>query len=551
MIKKGEKRRAASPHTKGRQVRDEARADIFRILGDAPLSRDHLIENLHRLNDAYGHLSAPHMAALAEAMKLSQVEVYEVATFYHSFRVVKEGEVPPPRTVVRVCGNLACRMKGAENLRADLERALDGKADVVAAPCMGGCDRAPAVAVGGNQIGEADVEKVAAAVDGGDTAPFLPGYDGRLDYSQWRRCLDRSVRPDAVIDAVEASGLRGMGGAGFSAARKWRFMLDAPRPRVMVVNADEGEPGTFKDRYCLEATPHRVLEGALIAAWAVGAESLYIYLRDEYAAVRAILQKEITRLEGAELTGGITIHLRRGAGAYICGEETALLESLEGKRGQPRNKPPFPAQVGLFGLPTLVNNVETLYWVPQILTEGPDRFAMQGVNGAKGLRLYSVSGRVANPGVKEAPAGISLSALIEEYCGGMAKGHQLMSFLPGGASGGILPASFADRPLDFGAFDDVGCMVGSGAVVVLSQHDDPLETARDLIAFFADESCGQCTPCRIGCDRMKGLLENPAANEGLIRELASAMRDASICGLGQAAPNPVLSVLDHFGKGGS
>jgi formate dehydrogenase len=524
------------------QVLDETRE----ILGDAPRDRDLLLEHLHRLNDRVGYLTAAHLAALAHEMRLSQAEVYEVATFYHHFRVVPDGAEPPPEVVVRVCDGVACHMQGASALLAAVDKAEGRRVHVIPGPCMGACDRAPAVAVGPNQVVHADAGKVHEFLREAHIEPLLPDHDDSAAYAAWRRCLAGEWSRADVTASVEASGLRGLGGAGFPAARKWRFLHGAPKPRYLVVNADEGEPGTFKDRYCLEQTPHRVLEGALIAAWAIEAEAIYVYLRDEYPAARVILERAIARLREDGLDGGIAIHLRRGAGAYICGEESALLESLEGKRGLPRHKPPYPAQAGLFGRPTLINNVETLWWLPPILERGPDWFAGQGANGAKGLRLYSVSGRVRAPGVKEAPAGITTRALIDEHCGGMADGHEFTAFLPGGASGGILPARYADRPLDFGAFDDLGAFVGSAAVVILSQEDDPADIALNLMRFFEDESCGQCTPCRLGTEKAAELMKRGEWDAQLLGELARAMADASICGLGQAAPNPMLAVLRHF-----
>ncbi len=485
-------------------------------------------------------------------MRLAQAEVYEVATFYAHFDVVREGEDPPPALTVRVCDGLSCRLAGASELLLALgERVGDG-ARVMPAPCMGRCDTAPVAAVGRRHVTRATAETVADAVTHGavhaEIPPYLDfdAYVGEGGYDAARACLagDRSF--DEVVAVLEDSDLRGLGGAGFPAGRKWRLVRQEAGPRMMAINADEGEPGTFKDRHYLETDPHRVLEGALIACWAVEATDIYIYLRDEYPHIREILLREIPKVERAGLARGVAIHLRRGAGAYICGEESAMLESIEGKRGMPRHKPPYPAQVGLFGLPTLIHNVETLYWVRDILEKGAHWFGALGRNGAKGFRSYSVSGRVRDPGVKLAPAGITLKELVDEYCGGMAEGHALMGYLPGGASGGILPASMSDLALDFGSLEPHGCFVGSHAVIVLSAADSVRDVALDLMRFFQDESCGQCTPCRVGTEKAVQLMEQPVWDEGLLEEIGHCLADASICGLGQAAANPVFSVLKHF-----
>jgi len=542
-----EKTRRRNPaYQKGRQVDAAALDALAPLFKPADLMRDRLIENLHALQDRFGYLSTAHLAVLARLMKMSQAEVYEVATFYHHFTIVKEGEAPPPPLTVRVCESLTCHMNGAEVLYRDIVADLEPAVRVVPGPCMGACDKAPAVAVGKVQVPKATVMAVNHEAAKGGQLEGLPKTV--FDFSQWKALLAGESDREAVAQTIEKSGLRGLGGAGFPTARKWGFFKDAPRPRYLAVNADEGEPGTFKDRWCMENHPARVLTGALIAGWAIEASAIYIYLRDEYPLVREILKSAIAALKAEDLTGGMEIHLRRGAGAYICGEESALLESLEGKRGLPRHKPPYPAQAGLFGQPTLINNVETLFWIPEILEKGAEWFADQGRNGAKGLRLYSVSGRVAEPGVKLAPAGMTLNKLIDEYCGGMADGHELAAYLPGGASGGILPVDKADIPLDFGALEAEGCFIGSAAVVVLSQADDVRDIARNLLGFFADESCGQCTPCRAGTVKALKLMEAEDWDEALLRELSQAMRDASICGLGQAAPNPLLSVLNHFAE---
>ena len=529
---------------RGRRVEPAARAEIAALLGDRPRRRDMLIEYLHLVQDRYGGLSKAHLAALAETMRLSQTEVYEVATFYAHFDV----DAPFSGITVRVCDSVTCASVGNAAL---LDARLPG-ARVLAAPCMGRCAAAPAAVVGRNAIDRATPEAVAAAVRAGATAPEIPAAEGLAayraagGYETLRACRAGERSRDSVFGAVEASGLRGLGGAGFPAARKWRFVAAEPAPRFMAVNADEGEPGAFKDRWVLETAPHRFLEGMFIAAWAVEAAEIYIYLRDEYPAAREILLAGLAALRAAGLDGGAAVHLRRGAGAYICGEETALLESLEGKRGLPRHRPPFPAQAGLFGRPTLIHNVETLFWLRPIIEQGGEAFAARGANGGKGLRAWSVSGRVREPGVKIAPAGVSARELIETHCGGMAPGHAFKAWLPGGASGGLLPARLADLPLDFGALDDHGCFVGAGAVVVLSDRDSVRDVVRNLMRFFEDESCGQCTPCRVGTEKARALMDREVWDAPLLRELGAAMADASICGLGQAAPNPLLCALRHF-----
>ncbi|MGH6719462.1 MAG: NAD(P)H-dependent oxidoreductase subunit E [Alphaproteobacteria bacterium] len=539
---------------KGRGVDDRAVAEVRALLGDRSRRRDLLIEHLHRIQDRYHHISAAHLAALAEEMRLSMAETFEVATFYAHFDVVKEGEAAPPALTVRVCDSLSCALAGGESLRAELARSLGPDVRVVRAPCMGRCDVAPTAEVGHRHIDHADAAAIRQAVETGTTDPVTPAYTGYDAYAAGggygllRACLDGQRARDDILKVLEDSGLRGLGGAGFPTGRKWRFVLAEPAPRLLAVNGDEGEPGTFKDRWFLETDPHRFLEGMLIAAWVIEAPDTYFYLRDEYPAARHLLAAEIAALHAAGLDRHTVVHLRRGAGAYICGEESAMLESLEGKRGEPRHKPPYPAQVGLFGRPTLINNVETLYWVRDLVEKGPAWFKGQGRNGQTGLRTFSVSGRVKNPGVKVAPAGITARELIDEFCGGMAEGHRFRAYLPGGASGGILPASKADIPLDFGTLEPYGCLIGSAAVVVLSDRDSVPGAARNLLRFFEDESCGQCTPCRVGCAKAVGLMGDGPWDGALLRELGQTMRDASICGLGQAAPNPILSVLDHFAE---
>ena len=551
-IHPGSGRRRTGIHPKGRQVDPAALEEIQALLGDRPRRPDLLIEHLHLIQDTYNCLSARHLAALAQEMRLAQAEVYEVASFYAHFDIVMEDETPPPPLTVRVCDSLTCELKGSRGLLERLPGLLGREVRVVRAPCMGGCHNAPVVALGHALHERATVDSVVDAVRQGHTHPALPAYTGLEAYRAaggYRLlgdCLEGRRTADEIIDALDHSGLRGLGGAGFPTGRKWRFVRQEPAPRLMAVNGDEGEPGTFKDRHYLETDPHRFLEGMLIGAWAVEATDVYIYLRDEYPQCREVLLREIAALEAAGLTRHTRVHLRRGAGAYICGEESAMLESIEGRRGLPRHKPPFPSQVGLFGRPTLINNVETLFWVRDIVERGIDWWTGFGRNGRRGLRSFSVSGHVREPGVKLAPAGITVRELIDEYCGGMEEGHVFKGYLPGGASGGILPASMADIPLDFGTLEEHGCFIGSAAVVVLSDRDDMRAVVRNLLRFFEDESCGQCMPCRVGTEKAVKLLEQPRWDAPLLTELSRVMSSASICGLGQAAMNPLKSVLKHF-----
>jgi len=537
---------------KGRQVDPKALGEIQALLGDAPRRADLLIEHLHRIQDRYGHLCAAHLAALAGEMRLSLTEVYEVATFYHHFDVVKEGETPPPGLTVRVCDSISCALFGSEVLIESLSKILGKDVRVLHAPCVGRCESAPVAVVGQNPVLNATVSSVKDAVD---RKQFKCAETKYVDYSAYRKnsgysliknCLEGKRTREEITKIMEDSALRGLGGAGFPAGRKWKIVAAEPEPRLMAVNIDEGEPGTFKDRYYLERDPHRFLEGMLVAAWCSGVGDIYIYLRDEYAGCRAILERELSKLKAKAEFPLPPVYLRRGAGAYICGEESAMIESIEGKRGMPRLRPPYVAQVGLFGLPTLEHNMETVYWVREIVEKGGAWFASQGRNGRKGLRSFSVSGRVKKPGVHLAPAGITVKELIREYCGGMLDGHEFYGYLPGGASGGILPASQGDVPLDFDTLQPLGCFIGSAAIVVLSDKDKASRAARNLMKFFKEESCGQCTPCRVGTAKALALMDARQWNQPLLKELSQAMMDASICGLGQAAPNPALSVMKFF-----
>src|SRR5437868_10398447 len=537
------------PTPKGRAVDAQALAEVRALLGDASRRRDLLIEHLHCINDRFGHLPAAHLAGLAQELVVALTEVCEGATFYHHFEVVKEGELPPAPLTVRVCDSISCELGGAQEL---LKMNLGAGVRVIPARCVGRCEVAPCVHVGQNPVGNATAEKVRQAVEKRELACPVTPYIG---YAEYRKkggyklisaCLAGKRTRDAVTKIMEDSALRGLGGAGFPAGRKWRLVAAEPEPRVMAVNIDEGEPGTFKDRWYLERDPHRFLEGMLVAAWCAGVGEIWIYLRDEYAGCREILETELAKLKAKPPCALPPIHLRRGAGAYICGEESAMIESIEGKRGMPRLRPPYVAQIGLFGRPTLEHNMETVYWVREIVEKGPKWFVSQGRNGRKGLRSFSVSGRVKNPGMHLAPAGITVRELIDEYCGGMLEGHRFYGYLPGGASGGILPASKADIPLDFDTLQPHGCFIGSAAVIVLSQHDRARDAALNVMRFFADESCGQCTPCRVGTDKAVRLMSAPNWNVSLLEDLSRAMADASICGLGQAAPNPIASIVKYF-----
>ena len=540
---------------KGRQADAQALEEVRALIGPAPAQghrRDLLIEHLHQLNDHFRALFERHIVALACEMRLSVVEVFEVASFYHHFQILKDDRHAPCVTV-RVCDSLSCSLAGSNTLLLELQRDVGADVQVVNVPCLGRCEQAPAAQVGQQAVAHASVETVTQRVAQNQTEPnALPdaiGLDAYLQAGGYQLALQVASGlkdPEKVMQVLESSGLRGLGGAGFPAGRKWRIVRSQPGPRLMAVNIDEGEPGTFKDRTCLEADPHRFLEGVLIAASVVGCEVVYIYLRDEYHEARMLLTQALADLRANPPCALPGIELRRGAGAYICGEESAMIESIEGKRGEPRLRPPYIAEVGLFGRPTLEHNFETLFWVRELVEKGADSFASQGRHGRKGLRRFSVSGRVKQPGVKLAPAGITLRELVNEYCGGMAEGHKLYAYLPGGASGGILPARLADVPLDFDTLQPHGCFIGSAAVMVLGQHDSAREAALNVVRFFAHESCGQCTPCRVGTDKAAQLMADEVWDADTLQDLAQVMGDASICGLGQAAPNPIRCVLDYF-----
>ncbi|MBF8177524.1 NADH-ubiquinone oxidoreductase-F iron-sulfur binding region domain-containing protein [Herminiimonas contaminans] len=538
---------------KGRRVDPAALAEVRELLGDESRQADLLIEHLHKIQDKFGHLASSHLAALAQEMRLAQTEVYEVASFYHHFDIVKEGGIAPQALTVRVCDGLSCEMAGAKDLLAKLPKILGKEVRVIAAPCVGRCEQAPVAVVGQNPIINATCEAVQTAVEKKEivqaegTITDFNAYQSEGGYALLKKCVSGERDVESVIKTMEDSGLRGLGGAGFPSGRKWRIVRGEKGPRLMAVNIDEGEPGTFKDRVYLEKDPHRFLEGMLIAAWAVDIQTIYIYLRDEYHGCRTMLEAELEKLKANPPIANMPeIFLRRGAGAYICGEESAMIESIEGKRGMPRLRPPYVAQVGLFGRPTLEHNFETLYWVRDILEKGGEWFTSHGRNGRKGLRSYSVSGRVKNPGVKLAPAGISIQELIDEYCGGMLDGQTFYGYLPGGASGGILPASMNTIPLDFDTLQPYGCFIGSAAVIVLSDKDTAVQAARNMMDFFKHESCGQCTPCRVGTAKAADLIKKPKWDVGLLEDLSQVMRDSSICGLGQAAPNPIDCVVKYF-----
>lgn len=548
----GQGRRKGRPFLKGRQVKPTALEEVKNVLGRRPRRRELLIEYLHLFQDKFGHLSSAHLAALAHEMKMAMAEVYEVATFYAHFDVIKENDFPPPPITVRVCDSLTCSLFGAEGILEELDKKIGTDVRVVRAPCIGACDKAPVAAIGHNLIENINSEKLEKYATK-ERIPHRKINPIKLDpyiesggYTLLKECLSGSRNRQSFIEELEKSALRGLGGAGFPTARKWNLVRGNKGKKVVAVNGDEGEPGTFKDRLYLESDPHRVLEGMLIAAWAVGAEDCYFYLRDEYPEIRKLLEAEISGLETEGLVAHTRIHLRRGAGAYICGEESAMIESIEGKRGYPRHRPPYVAEVGVFNRPTLVNNIETLFWIRDIIQKGPTWYNDQGTIEHPGFRSYSVSGRVRNPGVKLAPAGVTAQELIDDYCGGMSEGHSFHAYLPGGASGGILPANMGNLRLDFGQLEKYGCFVGSHAVVILSDKDSVKDAALNLLRFFEDESCGQCSPCRVGTEKAVALMKKEEWDKPLLTELATTMRDASICGLGQAASNPLTAVLRFF-----
>ncbi len=548
------KRNKMRGEKRGRNVNPLALQQVRELLGDSPIRRDLLIEYLHLIQDQYNHISAEHMTALASVMKLATTEVYEVASFYHHFDLVKEGHHAPPELTIRVCDSVSCELNDANKIIQSLEGKYNGDIRIQPVPCVGRCEQAPVAVVGTNAIPYANVDKIVAAVDNNEKDAVAPdcinfeNYKKDGGYETLNKLINGTLSKEDVITTLEDSNLRGLGGAGFPAGRKWRIVGDQPAPRIMAVNIDEGEPGTFKDRYYLEQDPHRFLEGMLIAAHVVGTDAIYIYLRDEYAGVRKALTTELDKLKANPPHELPHIELRRGAGAYICGEESAMIESIEGKRGMPRLRPPFVAQVGVFGRPTLEHNLETLFWVRDILEKGANWFAEQGRNGRSGMRSFSVSGRVKKPGVHITDAGITIKELIEEHCGGMLDGHEFYGYFPGGASGGILPASMGNIPLDFDTLNEHGCFIGSAAIIVFSDKDKARDLARNAMSFFSPASCGKCTPCRVGTSKAAMLMEKPKWDQPLMQELSQTMNDASICGLGQAASNPMTSVINYFPK---
>ena len=537
---------------KGRQLDESAHAQVLELLEGRARSADLLIEHLHLIQDKFGHLSSAHLYALAHEMRLSQAEVHEVASFYAHFDVVGVDEAPPPATTIRVCDSLSCELAGAQQLLKALKEGTDPtQVRVLRAPCMGRCDTAPTLEIGHRHIDHATVDSVTDAIAKKDTHAVMPAFENFKayrdagGYKELESLRKGSHSVDEVQEKINSSGLRGLGGAGFPSGKKWSFVRAEKGPRYLAVNGDEGEPGTFKDRYYLERTPHLFLEGMLIAAWAVEASRCYIYMRDEYPAVLKILADAIVDLEAAGLVDAGYVELRRGAGAYICGEESAMIESIEGKRGLPRHRPPYVAQVGVFGRPTLVHNIETLHWVARICREGPEILSSVEKNGRTGLRSFSISGRVKNPGVHLLPAGSTIDDLIEAS-GGMLDGHFFKAYQPGGPSAGLLPASMNDIPMDFDTLQPHGSFIGSAAIVVLSDKDSVKDAALNMLRFFEDESCGQCTPCRVGCEKAVKLMEKDKWDQPLLEDLCNVMVDASICGLGQAAPNPILLTMKHF-----
>ena len=536
----------------GRTMPNKSLAEIAQLLGDAPRTRDMLIEHLHKIQDRYHCISKPHILALAIDMRLPVAEVYETATFYHHFDVLEDSATPPPPITLRICQSLSCEMFGARELIAGLKAENMNRVRIQPVPCVGRCDAAPIAVVGTNPIEAADTAKIKTAIDTNQLEAAEPDCIAYVDYRNSGGyqtlidCIEGKYSREEIIAILENSNLRGLGGAGFPVGRKWRILHEQEKPKMVAINIDEGEPGTFKDRFYLERDPHRFIEGSLIANWAIESDKIYIYLRDEYAGCRKMLERELNLLRHDPPCELPEIHLRRGAGAYICGEESAMIESIEGKRGMPRLRPPYVAQVGLFGRPTLEQNMESMHWVRDIIENGSEWFAKNGRRNCKGFRSFSVSGRVQKPGVHLAPAGITMQELIDEYCGGMLPGHKFYGYFPGGASGGILPASLGDIPLDFDTLQPYDCFIGSAAIVVLSDKDSAKQMALNAMRFFEDESCGQCTPCRAGTEKAVTLMEQKQWDVPLLEELASAMEDASICGLGQAAPNPLRCAIKYF-----
>lgn len=544
--------RGKKGRVEGRTTPHKSLAEVQQLLGDAPRTREMLIEHLHKIQDHYHCISNRHILALSIEMGLPMAEVYETATFYHHFDVLKANETPPPARTVRVCESLTCEMFGAKQLLEQLNSDKLDKVRIQAVPCVGRCNTAPVAVVGTNPIENADVSKIKTAIENNE---FDAKEPNGISYEEYKKaggyqtlidCVNGKHNREDIITTLENSNLRGLGGAGFPTGRKWRILSEQAKPKMVAINIDEGEPGTFKDRVYLEQDPHRFIEGTLIAHWAIEAEKIYIYLRDEYAGCRTMLERELELLKSNPPCELPEIHLRRGAGAYICGEESAMIESIEGKRGLPRLRPPYVAQVGLFGRPTLEQNMESMHWVRDIIENGPEWFTKHGRQDRKGLRSFSVSGRVNKPGVHFAPAGITMQELIDEYCEGMLPGHEFYGYFPGGASGGILPASLGNVPLDFDTLQPHGCFIGSAAIVVMSDKDSAKEMALNAMRFFEDESCGQCTPCRAGTAKAAKLMEKEEWDAPLLEELARAMEDASICGLGQAAPNPLRCAIKYF-----
>ena len=537
---------------RGRKVNFEVRDKLVTLLEVSSYRRDHLIEYLHVIQDSQGHINEDYITALASLLKISQTEVYEVATFYHHFDIIKGDEKTPPSLTVRVCDSVTCEINGASQLAQSLDDYFKGTVRIQKVPCIGRCQSAPVAVVKFNPIDNANLKNVKQAVDAKEYNPPIPKYISMEEYVEnggyelLAKLKDNQIESDKVLIELENSNLRGLGGAGFPAGKKWRILKEQPSPRLLAINIDEGEPGTFKDRFYLETDPHRFFEGMLIASEVVGIDKIYIYLRDEYAAVRSLMTEELKKLKNKFKNRIPEIELRRGAGAYICGEESAMIESIEGKKGMPRLRPPFVAQVGLFGRPTLEHNMETLYWVRDIAEKGADWFTSFGRNGRKGFRSFSVSGRVKKPGVHLAPAGITVKELIDEYADGMLDGHEFYAYFPGGASGGILPATMGDIPLDFDTLNKYDCFIGSAAIMILSNRDKVIQAASNTMSFFEHESCGKCTPCRVGTSKATKLMKESKWNISLLNDLATVMSDSSICGLGQAASNPLKSAIKYF-----